>query len=214
MYEVTEKARSMIKNFLGKQILIVMILGYLFLILTFSGPVASAYGATKSVVPSYGDGTHEVLIFTDYFCPPCQDLEKELDLLLDAPLTRDSVKVTFVDMPIHKSTAMYARYFLYAANGRSGYKDIVHVRETLFTLAQQNTATTEEHLKEALKAQGIVLKPYDVKPVLSEYNSIIRKYKVTSTPTCIIKYSESDLRMYRGLDEIRSGLSELQTILK
>jgi len=120
MYEVTEKASSMIKNFLEKQILIVVILGYLFLILTFSGPVAPAYGASKSVVPSYGDGTYEVLIFTDYFCPPCQDLEKELDLLLEPVLTRGGVTVTFVDMPIYKTTVMYVRYFLYAANGSSG----------------------------------------------------------------------------------------------
>jgi protein-disulfide isomerase len=214
MFEVTEKARSMIKNFLGKQILIVMILGYLFLTMTFSGSVVPAYGADKSVVPSYGDGTYEVLIFTDYFCPPCQSLEKDLDLLLEALLTGGSVKVTFVDMPIHKPTVMYARYFLYAANGSSGYKDITHVRKSLFTLAQQNTAITEEYLKEALNAQGIVLKPYDVKPVFSEYNSIIRKYKVTSTPTCIVKYSESDVRRYQGFDEIRNGLSELQTVQK
>jgi len=197
-----------------KQILIVTILGYLFLILTFSGSVVPAYGADKSAVPSYGHGTHEVLIFTDYFCPPCQDLEKDLDLLLEPLLTSGGVKVTFVDMPIHKPTAMYARYFLYAANGRRGYKDIVRARETLFTLAQQNTASTEEYLKEALKLQGIVVKPYDVKPVFSEYNSIIRKYKVTSTPTCIVKYSESNVRRYQGFDEIRSGLSELQTIQK
>ena len=214
MFAVTEKASSMIKNFLEKQILIVTILGHLFLILTFSSSIVPAYGADKSAVPSYGHGTHEVLIFTDYFCPPCQDLEKELDLLLEALLTRGGVKVTFVDMPIYKPTVIYARYFLYAANGSSGYKDIIRARKTLFTLAQQNTATTEEYIKDALKAQGIVLKPYDVKPVLSEYNMIIRKYKVTSTPTCIVKYSESDLRRYRGFDEIRSGLSELQTIQK
>lgn len=57
-----------------------------------------------------------------------------------------------------------------------------------------------------------MLKPYDVKPVLSEYNRIIRKYKVTLTPTCIVKYSEPDVRRYREFDEIRSGLSKLQTI--
>lgn len=204
----------MIKNFLEKKILIVTILGYLFVTLTLTCSAVPAYGESKSTVPSYGYGVHEVLIFTDYFCPPCQDLEKELDSLLEALLTRGSLKVTFVDMPIHKPSAMYARYFLYAANGRSDYKDIVRARKTLFTLAQQNTATTEEHLKEALKVQGIVLKPYDVKPVFSQYNSIIRKYKVTSTPTCIVKYSESDFRRYQGFDEIRSGLSKLQTIQK
>ena len=204
----------MIKKFLEKQILIVTILGYFFLILTYSGSVVPAYGADKSAIPSYGHGTHEVLIFTDYFCPPCQDLEKELDLLLESLLTKGGVKITFVDMPIHKPTAMYARYFLYAANGSNNYKDVIRARKTLFTLAQQNTVTTEEYLKEELKTQGIVLKPYDVKPVFSEYNRIIRKYKVTSTPTCILKYSESDHHRYRDLDEIRSGLSKLQAIKK
>jgi len=49
-----------------------------------------------------GSGLTEVLIFTDYFCPPCQAVEPFLEKAL-ADLYRSGVKVTFVDKPIHSN---------------------------------------------------------------------------------------------------------------
>ena len=66
-------------------LLFFVLLGYIFIVLTFSGSATPAYGAEKSMVPSYGHGKYEMIIFTDYFCPPCQLLESEIDPALTEP---------------------------------------------------------------------------------------------------------------------------------
>jgi hypothetical protein len=56
--------------------------------------------------------------------------------------------------------------------------------------------------------------PYNVKPVFSELNKIIKTHAVKSTPTCIIKYSDSDIRKYTGIFEIQNGLAMLRAAQK
>lgn len=190
-----------------------IILGYIFIVFAFSGSATPAYGAEKSLVPSYGSGKYEVIIFTDYFCPPCQHLESEIDPALDEFLSRGGVKVTFVDLPIHRETHLYARYFLYAEKAGRSYKNILHARRILFSLAKIRAALSEDELKKALKEEGILLSLYDLKPVYSALNKIINTHQVKSTPTCIVKYSDSDIRKYTGTFEIQNGLAILRATL-
>ena len=196
----------MIKKFLEKQILIVTILGYFFLILTYSGSVVPAYGADKSAIPSYGHGTHEVLIFTDYFCPPCQDLEKELDLLLESLLTKGGVKITFVDAPVSKHTQLYAKYFLYSINAGADFQNILKTRRVLFAAARTNAVFTEEGITSELRGQGIAFQPYDLSKVYTALNELMKNHDIRSTPTCVVKYSNTDIRKYVGPEDIKRGL--------
>ena len=191
-------------------ILLFMLIGYIFVILTFSGSATPAYGAEKSLVPSYGSGKYELIVFTDYFCPPCQALETELDPALDEILSRGGVRVTFVDFPGHQETRLYANYFLYAAKTVRGYKEALHARRVLFSLAKTHTAITESDLKKELKAQGVAFVHYDLKPVYPELIRIIDTHKVKSTPTCVIRYSDTDIRKYTGSFEIKNGLAMLR----
>ena len=50
----------------------------IFCLLVYICSVTPAAGAEKEAIPSYGQGPREVLIFSDYFCPPCQALEPKL----------------------------------------------------------------------------------------------------------------------------------------
>jgi thioredoxin-related protein len=68
-------------------------------------------------------------------------------------------------------------------------------------------------LENALKARNIPIKPYDVKPTLTQYNDIVRKYQVRGTPTFVFVYSSTDIRKYTGSQEIKKGLSELRKAL-
>ena len=77
----------------------------------------------RSLVPSYGKGPYEVIIFTDYFCPGCQDLEADLYPLLDQLLAEGSVRIIFVDAPVNTFTQLYARYFLFAAKTKGGFNE-------------------------------------------------------------------------------------------
>lgn len=188
-------------------------LGYIFIVLTFSGSATPAYGAEKSSVPSYGSGEYELIIFTDYFCPPCQNLESELDPALKEFLSRGGVKVIFVDLPIHQETKLYAKYFLYSAKATRSYKKILHARRILFSLAKTRSAMNEDDLEKAFQEKKIPFTPYDVKPVYPLLNKIITTHKVKSTPTCVIKYSDTDIRKYTGLFEIQNGLAMLRASL-
>jgi hypothetical protein len=191
-----------------------ILLGYIFIILTFSGSATPAYGAEKSIVPSYGSGKYELIIFTDYFCPPCQSLESEIDPALHEFLSRGRVRVTFVDLPIHKETVLYAKYFLYAAKAGKSYKKALNARRILFALAKNRAALSEDDLKKSLKVQGVSFTPYDLTPVYPALNTYINTHKVKSTPTCVVIYSNSDIRKYTGTAEIQSGLAMLRSTLR
>ena len=201
-------------NNLRVPLLVFILLGYIFIILTFSGSATPAYGAERSLVPSYGHGKYELIIFTDYFCPPCQLLESEIDPAITEFLSRGGVRVIFVDLPIHKETPLYARYFLYAARAGTSHESILYARRVLFSLAKKHAALSEEELKIALSSQGVSFTPYDVKPVYPALNKIISTYKVKSTPSCVIKYSDDDIRKYTGTFEIRNGLGMLRATLE
>jgi uncharacterized membrane protein/thiol-disulfide isomerase/thioredoxin len=191
-------------------LLLIVLLAYCFIVLTFSGSPTPAYGAEQSPVPSYGSGPYELIVFTDYFCPPCQALESEMDPALNDILSRGGVKVTFIDLPIHKQTILFAKYFLYIAGTTHHFKDILHARKVLFALAKSQTIDNDDNLAKALTAQGITFNSYDLKAVYRALNQTIKTYSVRVTPTCIVKYSDSDTRKYSGTNEIRGGLAMLR----
>lgn len=173
--------------------------------------VASSPARENALIPSYGDGKFELIVFTDYFCPPCQALESDMEPALKNILKTGGVRVTFVDVPIHQFTALYGKYFLYTANTRANYKDALHARNILFALAKNNTITTDDGVANALRKQHVVFKPYDLKRVYAALDQAIRKYNIRSTPTCVVKYSDTDVIKYIGADEIKKGLSLLQS---
>ena len=67
-------------------------------------------------------------------------------MYLNEFLSKGGVKVTFVDMPLHELTPLYAKYFLYVVNAGGGYKEILHARKVLFELAIANAAATDNAL--------------------------------------------------------------------
>ncbi|MBS0012463.1 MAG: thioredoxin family protein, partial [Desulfobacterales bacterium] len=74
-----------------------------------------------------GDGPVEIVLFTDYFCPPCKDIEPYLENTLPE-LVSSGVKVTFVDAAFSRKSSLYARYFLYAAKAASSPESIINAR--------------------------------------------------------------------------------------
>ena len=101
---------------------------------------------------------------------------------------------------------LYARYFLYAAQGAPGYKNALRARNILFELAKQNIAKTDAEIEKTFVAKKIAFKSYDPKPVFAMLDKTIQQYKIKSTPTWLLKYSEADARVYVGPGEIRNNL--------
>ncbi len=190
--------------------LLLMFLGCLMLNAPFFPGVKSSWGAEKPVVPTIGSGPYELYIFTDYFCGPCQRLEAELDPALQELTARNSVKILFIDIPIHRQTTLYNRYYLYAARAASTGGDLLRIRRELFALAGRDAAADEKKIVSLFKSRNIAFEIYDLKPAYGEFNRIIKQFNVRATPTCVVKYSPSDVRTYSGIPQIRSGLAVLR----
>lgn len=92
-------------------LLFVGILGYFIVLFTFSGSVLPAYGQnTTSTFPSPDRGTCEVILFTDYFCPPCRVIDAKAEPVIKELLAQGNVKITYVDVPVSRATPTYAKY--------------------------------------------------------------------------------------------------------
>lgn len=193
-------------------LLAMMIIGYIFVSFSFSGSAIPAYAADNTSIPSYGKGSWELIIFTDYFCPPCQSAEKYLEPELKRLLVRGDVKITFVDYPGHgQKSALFAKYFLCAAAADTGYSNAMKARNILFSLAPQNNFEQENILAASLKSQKIALKMIDPNPVYKEWSAMIKRYEINATPTCLLRFSSTYTKKYSDADQIQKGLiPELQ----
>ena len=192
-------------------LLAMMIAGYVFVFLTFSGSATPAYAAETTAAPSYGKGSWELMIFTDYFCPPCQAAENELEPELERLLARGDVKITFVDFPGHKSSSLFAKYFLFAAAANKGYANSLKARSVLFALAGEKKIDQESVLAAALKSKNIALETVDHKPVFQQWLAMIKRFEIDQTPTCILRFSSAYSRKFIGSDQIsRELIPELQ----
>jgi len=194
-----------------------LLLGCFFALLILSGSATCAFGDVGKSVPSWGSGRHEVLVFSDYFCPPCQTLEPQIEPALEELLAAGGVKITFVDLPIHRETILYNRYYLYAVNGDAAFKNVLLARKTLFHYAYMSPdakKAREETLENLFKKEKIVFEPFDVKPVQAEFTKIIKQHKADSTPTCIVVYHGGESKEYGGVREILDGLKALKASFK
>lgn len=192
-------------------LLVMMIAGYVFVFLTFSGSATPAYAAETTALPSYGKGSWELMIFTDYFCPPCQAAEKNLEPELERLLARGDVKITFVDFPGHKNSSLYAKHFLFAVAANKGYANSLKARNILFTLAAQKKVDQESVLAAALKSKNVALQAVDPKPVFEQWLAMIKRFEIDQTPTCILRFSSAYSRKFIGSDQISNELvPELQ----
>ena len=195
-------------------LLVVSILGYFIILITFSGSVRPAYGQDKmSGVPSLGKGAYEVLVFADYLCPPCKRIDEKAEPLMKELLATKKVKITFIDVPFNRVTPIYARYYLYAVNTGANNDKIFSIRNALFKAAQEKNILTEEALTVYLKENKIEWRAFDEKPVFAMMSEIIKRNKIERTPTCVIRNPVAGKNKYIGDEEIWNGLTHLKKIL-
>jgi len=192
-------------------LLLFSLLGYLIILFTFSGSVTPVYGQTiDKAVPSLGKGPYEIIMFADYFCPPCRRIDTKAEPLLKKLLATNKVKITFVDVPLHSPTSIYAQYYLYAINSNPDANSVLHIRKKFFDAAQDRHIQTEDALIVYLNEQKISWKIFDEKSILTMLNAIIKENNIKATPTCVIRYSTKDFKKFVGDGEIWNGLTALK----
>jgi len=220
-----EKRRRMWLYFLGEvdfpmlklqklPLFLLSILGYIIILLTFSGSVTPAYGQDSGrSIPALGKGPYEVIMFSDYFCPPCRRIDTKAESLFKGLLATGQVKLSFVDVPFSKMTPLYAKYYLYAMNADSTTNNVLHVRKTLFDAAQDELIKEENALIAYLKNKKVAWKVMDEKSIFPLLNAVMKENKIDATPTCCVKYGGVYEKKYVGADKIWEGLTKLNTEL-
>lgn len=191
------------------------VLGYLFIVLAFSGSVTPAYGQDKpGEIPSLGNGSCEIMLFSDYFCRPCRLLDTGTEADIKELLATGKVKIVFADIPATRLSPLYARYYIYGAHASPDAECVLRLRRSLFQAAQINRAGSEGELVEYLKAMNIPWEKMDEKPVFAKLNALIAEKGIDATPTCVISCPSSETKKYVGVDEAKKALADLKMQLK
>ncbi len=162
-----------------------MLLGLVFFLLVFKGSRTPAY-AGENLITSFGSGRVEVRLYTDYFCGPCRAAEPEIESLLTNLMNNNTIRITFIDTPIHKETILYAKYILYILNGsQRTFSSILAARSALYEAAGQNIRNNNA-LEAFLSKKGFTLKPFDTTSVFKAFENHIKEDGINSTPSCVI----------------------------
>ena len=165
------------------------------------------------VIPHFGTGTHEILIFSDYFCPHCKIIDEKAEGLLKELLATHKVQIKFIDVPFNRATPIYAKYYLQAVNAQPDLDNALRVRKALFEAAMDKGIRDEEALTRYLAGRQIKWTAMNEKSVFPLMGALIKEHKINQTPTCLIRYSAVDMRRYIGSVEIWNGLQELKNHL-
>jgi len=167
-----------------------------------------AAGGQESPLPSFGSGTIKVRLYTDYFCPPCRDMEPSIEPILLDLVKEGTIHLTFIDVPTSKYTALYARYFLYALGEKGDIDSVVHARRTLFDAAEKKVVDKNQ-LVNLLAEKKIGLKPIDLAPAQNLWNRLLQEDQIRSTPSCVIIHGE-EKKTYVGSLEVIKALEILR----
>jgi len=185
---------------------IVLLIGFALFALLFLTPTAGKSG--EASLSTFGDGKAKVRLYTDYFCPPCRDMEPGMEPVINELVRENIVSLTFADTPFYKTSSLYVRYFLYAMNANKDLETALFVRRSLIEAAK-NMIDGEEKLQSFLKGKKIALKPFDPKPMFDTLSRYLKEDKIQSTPSCVIELDGKTSKHVGGADII-NALNQLK----
>jgi len=174
------------------------------MIFTLTCPGSSA----GPLLPAFGEGKIKVRLYTDYFCPPCREMEAGIEpIILDLVRNR-VITLTFVDTPFYRYSSLYARYFLYAINEKKDLEHALFVRRSLIEAAKKGLDSPQK-LEAFLTEKKIVLKPFDPRSTFDVLSQYLRGDAIDATPSCVIE-TDGAATKYRGA----GGITDVLTGLK
>lgn len=179
------KSGGIMKNKLFQYILIT--------VMTMLGLGISMIGVEKEVEASEANiylGKHSsnttVYIISDWFCPGCRKIEPEIEKVF--PEISATVKVAFVDMPVHKESSNFTPYNLqFMTYEKPKY---IKLRHILDEISRTTKSPTEAQVQSAVARLGVILKPPNYVEIMNGFKyfeSIYRDFGVKSTPTVIVE---------------------------
>jgi len=183
----------------------------IFLIILFTlGLKATPIYGKDDILPSFGNGAIKVVLYTDYFCPPCRDMEPGLEPILLELVKDGAIHLTFVDLPTSQYTELYAKYFLYSLGEKRDIDSAIQARRTLFEAAEKRVVDKNQ-LVNLLAEKKIGLKPIDLAPAFNLWNRLLQEHQIRSTPSCVIVHG--DLKeTHKGSIEVPKALENLKEV--
>ncbi len=126
-----------------------------------------------------------VYVVSDWFCPVCRKLEPEIDRLI--PELAKSVRLGFVDFPIHKETLNFTPYNLqFLTYEKEKYPAL---RKVLAELALKTKKPTDAEVQSAIAPLGVKLREISYADTLAGMQANMTFYqsnKIKSTPAVVI----------------------------
>lgn len=170
-----------------------------------SGPEAFAGSA---VDPWYGreDAAISIMVFSDYGCAPCNDVEKILDRIADA---RSDVKIVHRDYPVSGEHSVAASLDVIQAFNVKPRADWMALRRELMA-----KGVAPEYRIEALRAAGIDQTGETgaaVKLTLLKNRELARRAGVTTLPAVIVMKGEGVVPISGDVTE--AGINEAIRLL-
>lgn len=193
---------------------------WVIILLVAAGILFTSFTFNGSIIPSYADESYpqfgpekardEVIVYSDYFCPHCRKIDKQVNTILGK--LKDRIRIRFVDVPMHPGSLEYGEVFLYAwfVSGND-LKTAARVRELLFEAAVKKT--DQAGAIALLKSKGISVKPDKEKAravFRGYYNESIKTDKVNATPAVVI-VKAGERKKYVGGQDILKALEELSS---
>jgi len=141
-------------------------------------------GATDPPIPSFGEGKVKVRLYSDYFCPPCRDMEPGIEPVITDLVRSNAITLIFVDTPFYRYSSLYARCFLYALSA--------------------------DKLETFLKKDGIALKPFDPGHTFKVFSRHLKEDAIDATPSCVIE-TNGETKKHGGPGNIIDALKRWKT---
>jgi hypothetical protein len=134
-----------------------------------------------------------VYFVSDWFCPVCRNVEPEIEKIY--PDIASSVRVAFIDMPIHRETTNFTPYNLqFMIYDKEKY---LRLRKVLDELSRISKNPTPEEVQSALTPLGVTLRPHNFVELMDGtklFESVYRGFDVKATPTVVIENSKTRKR--------------------
>ncbi len=156
-----------------------------------------------------------VYFVSDWFCPVCRKIEPDIEKMY--PEFKNSVRMAFVDMPIHPESANITPYNIqFMLYEKEKY---ISLRHALGVISHTNKAPTQEQVQKAVAPLGVTLRPLNFMEVLGgikQFEVIYKGFKVNATPTVVVDNSKTKKRkMLVGSHEIsaaaiKAAIAEVQ----
>ena len=146
---------------------------------------AGIQSASDMFLLSFGKGKTQIKLYSDYFCGACRALEPGMEHSIADLVKRNAATVTFVDVPMHKNSAMYASYFLYILNEKKDIQRALKARSVLFEAARLGISDKDK-LEQFLLKKGFKFRKFDAKSLFSVLQGYLKDDMIRATPTSVV----------------------------